>query len=264
MASFRTTLGIQEVTDKKSNLARALLAEFLGTLFLNFFGCGAVMNGGDQTLTISVSFGLAVAAAVQFMGHVSGGHVNPAVTCGMLAIGKIPVIRAILYVVAQSAGAIAGSAILRAVTASGKQALLGAVKLNNDTEPVQGFVVELIMALILVLVVCGATDPGKPESKPLAPLIIGLTVTMCHIIGIPRTSTGMNPARALGAAVIEGVFDDHWLYWVGPILGGVAGALIYTHAIGPAKETESSRSYATVATEEKERFEYIDSGRGGL
>lgn len=96
MASFRTTLGIQEVTDKKSNLFRALIAEFLGTLFLNFYGCGAVIT--ENTLTIAVSFGLAVAAAVQFMGHVSGGHVNPAVTCGMLAIGKVR--QFLLYVVA--------------------------------------------------------------------------------------------------------------------------------------------------------------------
>lgn len=93
-------------------------------------------------------------------------------------------IRAILYIVAQSAGAIAGSAILRAVTATSKYDKLGAVALQEGHDPTQGFIVEMLMALILVLVVCGATDPFKPESKPLAPLIIGLTVTMCHIVGV--------------------------------------------------------------------------------
>ncbi|XP_011498051.1 PREDICTED: aquaporin isoform X2 [Ceratosolen solmsi marchali] len=262
MANLRNTLGIQELTDKKSGLYRALVAEFLGTLLLNFFGCGAVITG--SILAISFSFGLTVAAAIQTIGHISGGHVNPAVTLGLLAIGKIPVIRAILYVVVQCAGAIAGSAVLRALSSERMESSLGAVALKNDVTPVQGLGVEFFLALILVLVVCGACDPGKPESKPLAPLIIGLAVTVGHIVGIPRTSTGMNPARALGSAVVQGEFLDHWLYWAGPILGGVAGALIYTHALGPAKEVELPRSYTTVATDEKERFEYIDSGRGGL
>ncbi|XP_031787718.1 aquaporin AQPAn.G isoform X1 [Nasonia vitripennis] len=262
MASLRNILGAQELTDKKSNLYRALVAEFLGTMLLNFFGCGSAITG--DTLAISFSFGLTVAAVIQAIGHVSGGHVNPAVTFGMLAIGKIPVIRGLLYVISQCCGAIAGSAVLRALTSPEKEMVLGAVALKNGTDGAKGMGVEFFLAFILVLVVCGACDPGKPEAKPLAPLIIGLAVTVGHIVGIERTSTGMNPARALGSAVVVGEFPDHWLYWVGPILGGAAGALIYTHVIGAAKEPELPRSYTTVATEEKERFEYIDSGRGGL
>ncbi|XP_033229415.1 aquaporin isoform X2 [Belonocnema kinseyi] len=263
MAGLRNALGAHELTDKKGGLYRALFAEFLGTLFLNFFGCGAVVTG--DVVAISLAFGIAVAAAVQAVGHVSGGHINPAVTVGMLAIGKVPVVRAVLYIISQCAGAIAGSSFLRALSTEENflEQRLGAVSLSKITA-VQGFGIEFFLALVLVVVVCGACDSGKPESKGIAPLIIGLVVAACHLIAVDRTGPGMNPARSLGAAVANGKYDDHWLYWVGPILGGVAGALIYTHALGAAKEQELPRSYATVDTEEKERFEYIDSGRGGL
>ncbi|XP_043467840.1 aquaporin AQPAe.a isoform X3 [Leptopilina heterotoma] len=250
MASLRNALGAHELTDKKSGLYRALFAEFLGTLLLNFFGCGAVMT--DNVVAISLAFGIAVAGIVQAIGHVSGGHINPAVTFGMLAIGKVPVIRAILYVISQCAGAIAGSAILRAFSDEGNfsENKLGAVGLNRLT-PIQGFGIEFFLCLILVMVVCGACDGGKPESKGVAPLIIGLTVSACHLIAVKRTGSGMNPARSLGSSVALGDYDDHWIYWIGPILGGVAGALIYTHALGSAKEQELP-NYANVATEEKE------------
>ncbi|XP_015599465.1 aquaporin isoform X2 [Cephus cinctus] len=261
MVNLRTALGVHELMDKKAGLYRALFAEFLGTMLLNFFGCGSVAT--NNVLAISFAFGLAVAAIVQGIGHVSGGHINPAVTFGLAAIGKVPIIRAILYVLAQCVGAIAGSAVLRALSL--ESIPRGTVALaKGDFNSAQGLGVEFFLALILVVVVCGACDAGKPDSKGIAPLIIGLTVTLCHIVGIPRTGSGMNPARSLGSAVIENAFNDHWVYWVGPILGGIAGALIYVHALGPAKEPELPKPYSTVATEEKERFEYIDSGRGGL
>ncbi|KAJ8682723.1 hypothetical protein QAD02_018515 [Eretmocerus hayati] len=250
MASLRTTLGVNELTDKKHNLFRALVAEFLGTMLLNFFGCGSAITG--DVLTISFSFGLTVAGVIQAIGHISGGHVNPAVTVGLLAIGKVSLIRALLYIIVQCGGAIAGSAVLRALTDNEYVDKIGALKLESNTSPVQGFGVEFFLAFILVLVVCGACDPGKPESKSLAPLIIGLAVTVGHIVGIKRTSTGMNPARALGAAVVSNSYPEHWLYWVGPLLGGPAAALIYAHVLGHVKESELPKPYASVSTEEKE------------
>ncbi|XP_011883199.1 PREDICTED: aquaporin AQPAn.G isoform X2 [Vollenhovia emeryi] len=263
MVNLKSALGTNELTDREVGLPRALLAEFLGTIFLNFFGCGAVVT--ENVLTVSLAFGLVVAGVIQGIGHISGGHINPAVTCGLVVIGKVPIIRGVLYIVAQCAGAIAGSSILRALSPNRMDMFMGEVKLSEGVTPVQGFGVEFFLALILVLVVCGACDAAKPDSKGLAPLIIGLTVTVCHIVGILRTGAGMNPARSLGSAVVMTAFDDHWVYWVGPIMGGIAGALIYVHAIGPAKQPEiPTRTYASVATEEKERFEYIDSGRGGL
>ncbi|XP_071644545.1 aquaporin AQPAn.G isoform X2 [Temnothorax americanus] len=263
MVNLKNALGADELTDKKVGLPRALLAEFFGTLLLNFFVCGTVVTG--SVVAISLCVGLVVAVVIQTIGHISGGHINPAVTCGLVVIGKVPIIRGVLYVVAQCAGAIAGSAIIRALSADTMEAFLGVVKLSHGITPVQGFGIEFFLALLLVLVVCGACDAAKPDSKGIAPLLIGLSVSVGHLAGIPRTGAGMNPARSLGSAVVMGVFDNHWVYWVGPIMGGIAGALIYVHAIGPAKQPEiPARTYASVATDEKERFEYIDSGRGGL
>ncbi|XP_012056030.1 PREDICTED: aquaporin AQPAn.G [Atta cephalotes] len=251
MVNLKNALGADELTDKKVGLPRALLAEFLGTLLLNFFGCGAALTG-DVT-AISLAFGLTVACAIQGIGHVSGGHVNPAVTLGLVVIGKVPIIRGILYVVAQCVGAIAGSAILRALSNDKLEDFLGVVKLAEGITPVQGFGVEFFLALILVLVVCGVCDAAKPDNKAITPLIIGVAVTVSHLVGVPRTGAGMNPARSLGSAVVMGAFKDHWVYWVGPIMGGMAGALLYVHAIGPAKQPEApTRTYASVSTEEKE------------
>ncbi|KAL6426947.1 hypothetical protein ACFW04_009274 [Cataglyphis niger] len=251
MVNLKNAFGADELTDKKAGLPRGLLAEFLGTLLLNFFGCGAVIT--ENVVAIGLAFGLVVASAIQGIGHVSGGHVNPAVTCGLIIIGKVPIIRGILYIIAQCAGAIAGSAILRALSADTSEDALGVVKLSKGITPVQGLGVEFFLALILVLVICGACDAAKPDSKGIAPLLIGLVVTVGHIVGVPRTGAGMNPARSLGSAVVMGAFDDHWVYWVGPIMGGIAGALIYVHAVGPAKEPEiPARTYASVASEEKE------------
>ncbi|XP_066591095.1 aquaporin AQPAn.G isoform X2 [Prorops nasuta] len=263
MVNLKESLGTNELTDKKAGLYRALVAEFFGTLLLNFFGCGSVAT--NSVLAISIAFGFTVAAAIQGIGHVSGGHVNPAVTFGLMVIGKVPIIRGLLYVVAQCAGGIAGSAVLRALSPETMEGSLGTVSLATGITPVQGLGIEFFLALILVVVVCGACDPAKPDSKGIAPLIIGISVTVGHLVGVPRTGAGMNPARSLGSAVVKNAFTDHWLYWVGPILGGIAGALIYVHGVGPAKEPEvTTRPYASVATDEKERFEYIDSGRGGL
>ncbi|XP_076161300.1 aquaporin AQPAn.G isoform X2 [Ptiloglossa arizonensis] len=260
MANIKAALGTSELTDTKAGLYRALVAEFLGTMLLNFFGCGAVVTA--NVVAISLSFGLTVAAAIQGIGHVSGGHVNPAVTFGLMVIGKVPIIRGLLYVIVQSIGAIAGSGVLRALSPERMEGALGVVKLSENVSSVQGFGIEFFLAFILVLVVCGACDAAKPHSQGIAPLVIGLAVTVGHLVGIPRTGAGMNPARSLGSAVVMGAFNDHWLYWVGPILGGMAGGLVYTHAVGPAKEEEAH--YTAVAGREKEQFEYIDSGRGGL
>ncbi|XP_017886126.1 aquaporin AQPAn.G isoform X1 [Ceratina calcarata] len=251
MSSLKEALGAGELTDKKSGLYRALVAEFLGTLLLNFFGCGSVVTG--NVVAISLAFGLTVAAAIQGIGHVSGGHVNPAVTFGLMVIGKVPIIRGLLYVLLQCVGAIAGSGILRALSPDRMETALGVVSLSPGVTPVQGFGIEFFLAFVLVLVVCGACDAAKPESKGIAPLIIGLSVSIGHIVGVPRTGAGMNPARSFGSAVVMSSFNDHWVYWVGPILGGMAAGLIYAFVIGPAKETENSnRAYTAAATDEKE------------
>lgn len=240
MGNFREVLGINEVSSPKviNILWKALLAEFLGNFLLNFFGCGSVVVMSFSPLNkpnfvfVALAFGLVVFVCVQSLGHVSGAHLNPAVTVGMLSVGNITVIKAVLYIIVQCIGALAGSATLKALLpeewhSSG----LGITTLNPKFTALQGFGIEFFLGFLLLLVVSGVCDPNRPEAKAAGPLAIGLAVALGHMGAINFTGSSMNPARSFGSAVIAGVWAHHWVYWVGPIAGGVVAALIYHNAL---------------------------------
>ncbi|XP_077284041.1 aquaporin prip [Arctopsyche grandis] len=234
MGKFQEKLGINELMSKDGKMWRAVLAEFTGNLLLNFFGCGAVINiaadngsSPPNLVLIGLTFGLTVFMIISTIGHVSGGHVNPAVTAGVLAAGKISIARAVLYVIAQCMGAVAGSAILKALTPEAVAGKLGLTSVGKEVSSIQGFGIEFFLGFVLVLVVFGVCDEHKPDSKFMAPLAIGMTVTLGHLMAIDYTGSSMNPARSFGSAVIAGDFENHWIYWVGPILGGIAASLVY-------------------------------------
>jgi len=212
---------------------RPLLAELLGTALLVLLSCGSTLtwNGTPATVTqIALCFGLTVASLAQAIGHVSGCHINPAVTAGLLTTRGIGLITGILYIIAQSVGGILGALILKAVTPEKVNAeALGVTKLAPDVDPGLGIGIELIITFVLVLTVFGVTDPRRSDLKGSAPLAIGLAVAAGHLFAIPATGSSMNPARSLGPAVIQGEWDHHWVYWVGPILGGVIAGLIYNY-----------------------------------
>ncbi|CAH0393354.1 unnamed protein product [Bemisia tabaci] len=252
-ASLKNRLGVQEVTDVKSGLGKALVAEALGTLFINFFGCLSAVNlvepqAAPNLVLIALTFGFIVFVAVQSVGHVSGAHINPAITVGLLVTGKVTIIRAFLYIVVQVLGAIAGSAILRALTPSSYDGGFGVNKLANNLTPIQGLGIEFILGFILVLVVFGVCDANRQHTQTIAALTIGLTVAAGHLATIDFTGTGMNPARSFGAAVIESFWENHWVFWVGPILGGIAASLLYTYTLAAPAAGE----YSPVNVEEKE------------
>ncbi|CAH2253350.1 jg973 [Pararge aegeria aegeria] len=188
------------------------------------------------------------------IGHVSGGHVNPAVTAGMAATGKVKPVRAILYVIAQCAGAAAGSGLLKAFTPDAVAGKLGVTGLGTNVTALQGFGIEFFLGFVLVFVVCGVCDPNKPDSKATAPLAIGLTVTLGHLLAVDYTGSAMNPARSFGSALVASEWSDHWVYWAGPVAGGVAAALLYVHGFSaPPPDTNSlSPRYRPVAADEKE------------
>ncbi|XP_067009388.1 aquaporin AQPAe.a [Anabrus simplex] len=241
-------LGVSELT-AKNGIWKPLLAEFLGTLLLNFFGCGSCVDiersTGVPHVLIALTFGLTIMAVVQGIGHVSGGHINPAVTCGMLVTGNITIIKGFLYIVVQCLGAIAGSAVLKALTPEPAQGSLGTTVLGKDVTPVQGFGVEFFLGFVLLFVIFGVCDNNKPETKPITPLVIGLTIAMGHLAAIDYTGSSMNPARSLGSAVISNIWTDHWVYWLGPILGGIAASLIYKHAF-TAPSIDAQNEYTPV------------------
>ncbi|KAE8749348.1 hypothetical protein FOCC_FOCC003862 [Frankliniella occidentalis] len=233
-ANVNKVLGHKEL--KQQNLYRALAAECLGTLLLNFFGvisCVKTSPLKNDLVEVSLTFGLVVFAVVQVFGHVSGAHVNPAVTVGMLATGKTPVIRGILYIIAQS--------------------VLGNTKLTaKGITTAQGFGVEFLLGFVLVLVVFAVCDPNRPECKYAAPLAIGLTVALGHLATIDYTGSSMNPARSLGSAVLTSDFEHHWVYWLGPCAGGMAAGLLYTFVFAAPVPTQSQTTYTVVSTSDKE------------
>ncbi|XP_059049183.1 aquaporin AQPAe.a [Achroia grisella] len=264
MGELGTRLGFDELAGGAAAISKALLAEFIGNLLLNLFGCGACINitqgvsAPADIVLIALSFGLAVFAVVSAIGHVSGGHINPAVTVGLASAGRVKPLRAILYVIAQCAGAAAGSGLLKAFTPERAAGKLGVTALGPDVTVLQGFGIEFFLGFVLIFVICGVCDPNKPDSRSTAPLTIGLTVTLGHLLAVDYTGSAMNPARSFGSALVANEWADHWVYWAGPVAGGVAAALLYVHAFS-ACPVETPR-YKPVAADEKE-LKRLDGGK---
>ncbi|XP_023708717.1 aquaporin AQPAn.G [Cryptotermes secundus] len=244
-SGIKEKLGVEEIT---RGIWKALLAEFLGNLLLNFYGCASCVgaeDNGKSPVLVSLTFGLVIMAIVQSVGHVSGAHVNPAVTCGMLVTGNISILKALLYVAVQCLGAVAGTGVLKALTPLESQKKLGITLLSDGVTPIQGFGIEYFLGFVLVLVVFGVCDVNRSEVKGLAPVAIGLTIAMGHLAVLDYTGSSMNPARTLGSAIITGIWENHWVYWLGPILGGISAALIYKHAFA-AVPREITTEYTPV------------------
>src|ERR1700716_662280 len=221
-----------------NRIAPKLLAEFIGPFALIFIGAGAAAVIGDGTglpgvAAIAFAHGLTVMAFAFAYGWVSGGHMNPAVTVGVLAAGAMGTGEAIGYIVSQLIGGIAGALFLSAVlggtaTGLGTPALahnlaLGATSLTIT--PAQGFMIEAMLAFLLVTVVLSTAVAGRAGS--LAPLAIGMTLTLNIIMGGALTGAAFNPARALGPMVVTGNFTEVWLYMAAPIVGAVVAAMLH-------------------------------------
>lgn len=221
---------------------KKLLAEFFGTFWLVFGGCGsAVLAAAFPQLGIgfagvALAFGLTVVTMAYAVGHISGGHFNPAVTLGLFAGGRVPAKDVVPYIVAQVIGAIAAAAVLYAI-ASGKagfDAAAGGFASNGYGEHSPGgysltaaVIIEIVLTAFFLIVIHGATDKRAPDG--FAPLAIGLALTLIHLISIPVTNTSVNPARSTGVAIFQGgwALDQLWVFWLAPLVGGVIGGLIY-------------------------------------
>jgi aquaporin Z len=222
------------------NIGKRLTAEFIGTLWLVLGGCGSAVLAaafpqvGIGLLGVSLAFGLTVLTMAFAIGHISGCHLNPAVTVGLTASGKFPANEAAQYIVAQVLGAVAGAAILY-VIANGKPGFeLGGFAANGFGEHspgkysmVSGFVCELVMTFMFLVIILGATDRRAPPG--LAPVAIGLGLTLIHLISIPVTNTSVNPARSTGPALFVGgwAIQQLWVFWVAPLIGGALAGLLH-------------------------------------
>jgi MIP family channel proteins len=220
------------------DLWTAALAEFLGPFTLVVAGVGAIistqnLSDGGNLVAVALAHGLAIGLMIAALGHVSGGQFNPAVTISMLAAGEIGVTRAASYIVVQVLGATAGAGVLTLIfPALGPMGRnnpgvnLGLPGLGPDVSVSGALIMEVLMTFFLVLVIFGTmVDPRGP--KAIAPLAIGLIITMDILTGGRITGAAMNPARAIGPAFVQQDFTNWWIYWVGPIIGGVIAALAY-------------------------------------
>ncbi|XP_035527303.1 aquaporin-1-like [Morone saxatilis] len=221
---------------------RAVAAEFVGMLLFIFIAITAVIgteNKGEniaQEVKLSLAFALAIATLAHSLGHISGAHLNPAVTLGLLVSCQISAIRCVCYILAQMFGAVAASAIANGY---GRGNTLGVNKLNTTLGP--GFIIEFFATLQLVLCVIAVTDKRRSDVNGSAPLAIGLSVGLGHLAAIHFTGCGINPARSFGPAVIRGEMKDHWVYWLGPMCGGTAAALIYDFLLCPRMQNFRTR-----------------------
>jgi aquaporin Z len=222
-------------------LSKRALAEFVGTFWLVFGGCGsAVLAAAFPQLGIgfygvALAFGLTVLTMAYAIGHISGCHLNPAVSFGLVAGKRFPASELLPYVIAQVIGGIAGASVLY-VIASGKPGfdLSGGFATNGYAAHSPGgyslmscLAAEIVLTLFFVIIIMGATDRRAPVG--FAPLAIGLGLTLIHLIGIPITNLSVNPARSTGPAVLMGgwALAQLWLFWVAPIIGGIIGGALY-------------------------------------
>jgi aquaporin Z len=207
---------------------RRAVAEFVGTFALIFVGMAAIAVSGQSGLVgVALAHGLVIAVMASAVGHISGGHFNPAVTLGFLVTRRIVPSLAVVYWIAQLAGATAGALALRGLFPS-EANLDNGVPVVNDVMSVGAAVgLEAILTFFLVWVIFAtAADPGG-TFKSIAGLAIGLTITLDILAAGPLTGAAMNPARALGPELVQNVWDDWWVYLVGPSLGAVVAALAY-------------------------------------
>lgn len=210
---------------------KALFAEFLGTFFLVLVAVGSTVQSWRpdelDVVQIALTFGLAVATAVWIIGHISGGHINPAVTAAMLVTRRISLVRAVLYIVVQCAGSVTGAGLLKSLTPPAQHGGLGTTTLSEGVTPSMGFGIEFFITMLLVLTVFATCDSRRTDHGGSFPLTIGLSVTVGHLWAVEFCGSSMNPARSLGPAIVMNIWHDHWVYWVGPLCGGIFAGLLY-------------------------------------
>lgn len=237
-------VGTEEVASR-SNI-RAYLAELLGTMFFVLIGTGAVIaNVGfqapDALVMIALAHGLGIGLMMYATMNISGGHLNPAVTLGMIVTKRIKILPGVVYVAAQLVGAVLATALLYVImeNAVGNQTNFGA---HEITGAVGGngsaFLLEALLTAVLLIVIF-ATVVSKKGAGVMGPLVVGLTITAIHLVAVPLTGASVNPARTFGPALVSNAFDSFWVYALAPALGGTVGAVLYWFVL---RETEGDEA----------------------
>jgi|SRR4051812_15729289 len=211
--------------------ARRYVVEFIGPFALTFMGAGAIIaTKGEDLVAIALAHGLAIGLMICAAGHISGGVYNPALTVALAATRQIPWPRAGGYIIVQCLGAIAAALLLKAMVPADAVAAvnLGDPGLGSGVSPVQGLIVEIVLTFFLMFSVFGVAIDSRGPAM-IAGLVIGLTITMDILMGGRYSGAAMNPARWIGTAVAQGDFSNFWIYWIGPIVGALIAAFLWTY-----------------------------------
>jgi aquaporin Z len=224
-------------------MTRKLTAEFIGTFWLVLGGCGSAVLAaafpglGIGFAGVALAFGLTVLTMAYAIGHISGCHLNPAVTIGLWAGGRFPSKEILPYIIAQVFGAVVAASLLYLIVTGGKCGVdVGGFAANGYGEHspggynmLSGLLTEVAMTFMFILIILGATDERAP--KGFAPIAIGLGLTLIHLISIPVTNTSVNPARSTSQAIFAGCWamKQLWLFWVAPILGAIFAGIVYKY-----------------------------------
>ncbi len=231
---------------------RKLSAEFIGTFWLVFAGCGsAVLAAGFPEVGIgfvgvSLAFGLSVVTMAYAVGSISGGHFNPAVTLGLVLAGRADIKELVPYWIAQLLGGVVGAGILYLI-ASGVSGYIPGGFASNGYDAlspggygmVSALLIEVVLTAVFLVVILGATSKAAPVG--FGPLAIGLSLTLIHLISIPVTNTSVNPARSTATAIFaqNGAIGQLWLFWLAPLVGAALGALIWRHILSPGEAPQN-------------------------
>jgi aquaporin Z len=237
-------------TDVLEKWVRPLVAEFIGPFALTFIGAGAIMLSVTQSMKldggtlvmIALAHGLAIGLMVAAAGHISGGHYNPAVTIALWIGGRIGAVKSVAYIIVQLLGATVAALLLKKIFDSSNATLANAIpSVNYGGKPDNDFIIigkqnalmlEAILTFFLVYVIHGVAVDGRGAGA-IAPLAIGLTITMDILMAGPLTGAAMNPSRHFGVALVDGTWTDGWIYWVGPVVGGAAASIVQNYIMMP-------------------------------
>nr|3IYZ_A Chain A, Aquaporin-4 [Rattus norvegicus] len=249
---------------------KAVTAEFLAMLIFVLLSVGSTINwGGSENplpvdmVLISLCFGLSIATMVQCFGHISGGHINPAVTVAMVCTRKISIAKSVFYITAQCLGAIIGAGILYLVTPPSVVGGLGVTTVHGNLTAGHGLLVELIITFQLVFTIFASCDDKRTDVTGSVALAIGFSVAIGHLFAINYTGASMNPARSFGPAVIMGNWENHWIYWVGPIIGAVLAGALYEYVFCPDVELKRrlKEAFSKAAQQTKGSYMEVEDNR---
>jgi MIP family channel proteins len=215
---------------KTLSFYQALFSEFLGTMLLTLVATSTglpIASKSVPDLNGALASGLVVSTIIVGLGHVSGAHINPAVTLSFLAVAEIDIIRALFYIAIQLLGAISASSLLKSIAPPKTQGYLGMTMITDDVSVADAVIVEVIITFILCFTVHAICDKRRDDIGGSKAVAVGIAVVIGCLFGGPYTGASMNPARSFGPAVAMNLWENHWVYWIGPLVGSALSALVY-------------------------------------